>query len=200
MSNYHINREKLFFPCVPHSMCCLLLVQTWMKARLEECKENSQLCWLFLTWPDTLFLEFIFSRYPDFSLNPVSIEKRMFQPPLTFRAISYSHLPWSENNLQCDLTTTLPFHMLYARNPVNANKSSSFQIADTRTHCVPAYHLYNLWCFITWVIPFQKEQFVTVLDYVSKNKSLYSQTRVLTSLQNFKFIARDKEEIYLPQI
>ena len=40
--NYHINREKLFFPCVPQSTrFLLLLVQTWTKALLEQCKENS---------------------------------------------------------------------------------------------------------------------------------------------------------------
>ena len=40
--NYHINREKLFFPCVSQSTpFLLLLAQTWRKARLEQCKENS---------------------------------------------------------------------------------------------------------------------------------------------------------------
>ena len=40
--NYHINCEKLFFPCVSQStQFLLLLVQTWRKARLEQCKENS---------------------------------------------------------------------------------------------------------------------------------------------------------------
>jgi len=40
--NYYINWEKHFFPCVSQSTrCMLLLAQTWMKARLEQCKENS---------------------------------------------------------------------------------------------------------------------------------------------------------------
>ena len=43
---------------------------------------------------------------------------------LTILPISFSDLPQSENNLQCHLGTTLPFHMLYAGSPVNANKRS----------------------------------------------------------------------------
>ena len=40
--NYHINWEKLSFPCVSQSTRCLLLpAQTWMQARFEQCKENS---------------------------------------------------------------------------------------------------------------------------------------------------------------
>ena len=40
--NYHINWKKLFFPCVSQStLFLLLLAQTWRKAHLKPCKENS---------------------------------------------------------------------------------------------------------------------------------------------------------------
>ena len=45
---------------------------------------------------------------------------------LTILPISYSDLPRSENNLKCDLGTTLPFHMLYAGSLVNASKRSCY--------------------------------------------------------------------------
>jgi len=43
---------------------------------------------------------------------------------LTILPIPYTDLPQSESNLKYDLGTTLPFHMLYAGTPVNANKRS----------------------------------------------------------------------------
>ena len=55
---------------------------------------------------------------------------------LTILPISYSDLPRSENNLKCDMDTTLAFHLLYAGSPVNADKRSCYSMISVMSGIV----------------------------------------------------------------